>query len=129
MFEPPEKEALENRDGWPDNVTPLPSAKKLIEEAQKREFDDLVAEILAARVRELRENAPSRPTSEELTERLMLMRAVSGDQLGAKLRLFAIELSKEAEFGQSPDLRLIPFFAAIQRDCLVLLNAKLPDAF
>jgi hypothetical protein len=66
-------------------------------------------------------------SSEELLSRLMAMPATDGDQLGVKLRLFSVELAKEAEFGQNPDFRLIPFFAAIQRDCIRLLNARLPD--
>lgn len=44
---------------------------------------------------------------------ILQMPAIDGDQLGHKLRLFSVQLSKEAEFGQNPDFRLIPFFASI----------------
>ena len=112
---------------WPPNVTPLSSVRPFTAEAQRRAFDELTAQIHDARSRELREDSPSGPSSEELMCKLMAMPAANGEQLGAKLKFFALELSKEADFGQNPDLRLIPFFAAIQRDCILLLRAQLPE--
>lgn len=112
---------------WPTNVTPLPNARSAAEQAQRRHFDELTAQIHDARARELRDDCPEPPSSETLTVKLMAIHAADGVQLGAKLKLFAIELAKEAEFGQNPDFRLIPFFASIQRDCIRLLNAHLPD--
>ena len=58
----------------------------------------------------------------------MAMPAIDGIQLSVKMMFFSLELAKEAEFGQNPDLRLIPYFASIQRDCAVLLKAQLPEA-
>lgn len=112
---------------WPHNVTPLPQVRLSSTEAQRNAFDTLVSAIHAARARELVDKYAHEKSSEELLHRLMAMPATDGDQLGAKLRLFAVELAKEAEFGQNPDFRLIPFFAAIQRDCIRLLYARLPD--
>ena len=114
-------------DPWPSNVTPLPNVLLASDEAQRDAFDALVAAIHAARARELVDNYANEESSEKLLQRLMAMPATNGDQLGVKLRLFSVEVAKEAEFGQNPDFRLIPFFAAIQRDCIRLLNARLPD--
>ncbi len=108
---------------WPDNVSQFRAANESVSDAQRRTFDMITAEIMAARARELRENNPAPPSSEELLCRLMAMPAANGDQLGVKLRFFAIELSKEAEYGQNPDFRLMGYFASIQRDCIILLNA------
>jgi hypothetical protein len=112
---------------WPPNVTPLPQAKLRSAEAQRDAFDALVASIHTARAHELVDKQSREASSEALLSRLMAMPATDGDQLGVKLRLFSVELAKEAEFGQNPDFRLIPFFAAIQRDCIRLLHARLPD--
>lgn len=112
---------------WPPNVTPLPHARAAATQAQQRQFDELSAQIHEARARELRDECPAAPSSEALMLKLMVMDAADGFQLGAKLKFFAMELAKEAEFGQNPDFRLIPFFASIQRDCIRLLNAQLPD--
>lgn len=112
---------------WPSNVTPLPNKRFANPEAQRRAFDELTAQIHDARARELREDNPAGPSSEDLMSKLMAMPATDGHQLGAKLKFFALELSKEADFGQNPDFRLIPFFAAIQRDCILLLRAELSD--
>ena len=109
---------------WPPNVTLHPHAEKSLAEAQRRQFEALTAEMFAARAREMRDEAPAPPRSEDLVAQLLHTPAADGDQLGHKLRLFAIELSKEAEFGQNPDFRLIPFFASIQSDCLRLLQAQ-----
>lgn len=117
-----------NSDNWPDNVTLHPAARTVSLEAQRKAFDELTAQFHDARSRELRENLPSPPYSETLATRLMAMPAADADQLSVKLRFFALELAKEAEFGQNPDLRLIPYFASIQRDCIVLLRTQMPDA-
>jgi hypothetical protein len=42
----------------------------------------------------------------------MAMPATDGDQLGVKLRLFSVELAKEAEFGQNPDFLVDPIFCS-----------------
>lgn len=112
---------------WPPNVTLHPKALSGAADAQRRAFDELTAQIHDARARELRDYSPAPPSSEELVCKLMALPAANGMQLGTKLKLFALELAKEADFGQNPDLRLMPFFAAIQRDCILLLNAQLPD--
>ena len=108
---------------WPPNVTPHPHAQQSFVEAQRRQFDKITPEMFAARAREMCEDHPAAPRSEDLVAQILQMPALDGDQLGHKLRLFAIELSKEVEFGQNPDFRLIPFFAAIQSDCIRLLKA------
>lgn len=109
---------------WTPNVVLHPAAQPASAQAQRKAFDALFAQIHEARARELRENFPSPPSSESLVTRLMAMPALDADQLSVKLRLFALELSKEAEFGQNPDLRLIPYFASIQRDCAVILRTQ-----
>lgn len=112
---------------WPDNVKPLPNATLAAHRQQQKAFDELAASIHDARGRELRENFPAPPSSDDLVCKLMMMPAANSDQLSLKLRFFALELSKEADFGQNPDLRLIPMFASIQRDCVLLLKTQLPE--
>lgn len=112
---------------WTSNVFVHPAAQHASRQGQSKAFEDLAAQIHEARARELRENCPNPPSSESLVMKLMAMPALDADQLSVKLRFFALELSKEAEFGQNPDLRLIPFFASIQRDCIVLLHTQPAD--
>ncbi len=109
---------------WPANVSAHPSARSKLRDQHRKAFEELAAQIHEARVRELRETFPSRPTSEELIAKLMTMRAIDSHQLSVKLMFFSLELAKEAEFGQNPDLRLIPYFASIQRDCAMLLKTQ-----
>lgn len=115
-------------DSFPPNVTPHPAARRSMTEFRRKAFEELAAQIHDARARELRENSPRPPTSEDLIAQLMAMPAIDGIQLSVKMMFFSLELAKEAEFGQNPDLRLIPYFASIQRDCAVLLKAQLPEA-
>ena len=120
--------SIESND-WPTNVTPLhPHIDPLAAKAQCRAFDQATAEVHAARAREMIGAEPTGASSEQLLARLMAMPALNGDQLGIKLRLFSVELAKEAEYGQNPDFRLIPFFSAIQRDCIRILHATCDDA-
>jgi hypothetical protein len=112
---------------WPPNVTLHPNAQLSLTELQRQQFDRLAGEIFAARAREMREDYhPSIPNSDHLVGQLMAIPAANSDQLGHKLRLFSVELAKEAEFGQNPDFRLIPFFASIQSDCIRLFKIA-PD--
>lgn len=113
---------------WLDNVRFLPSATATTAALQRKAFDALTAEVHAARARELTENLPSPPTSEDLLCRLMATPAANADQLSIKLRLFAVELAKEAEFGQNPDFRLMGYFASIHRDCVALLKTQPPES-
>jgi len=117
--------SLEN-EPLPDKVTILYPSQN--QQCQRRAFDSLTADVHAARAKELKGGEQTGSSSEELLHQLMTTPALDGDQLGVKLRLFAVELAKEAEFGQNPDFRLIPFFADIQRDCIRLLHASCDEA-